>query len=223
MGSPASPFSAIARSPIVDTNRIATYTFLKLLQDWNSRINNLGSQGQYNGLIESTATIGGRAGNIGSALANLDQNGVVTANGIDFTRNYLNKTFANINGSVAPGQLPQATTATQGAVVLPTGAVSNVLGSAAIQPTSAFDASGAAAAAQTAAQAFAANGSNISSGTVAAARLPALSALSGQITGGQLPASGLSVTIATAKLTSGGTNGSMTFTNGILTAHTDAT
>jgi hypothetical protein len=34
---------------------------------------------------------------------------------------------------------------------------------------------------------------------------------------------GLSATITTAKLTGGGTEGSMTFTNGILTAHTDAT
>ena len=36
-------------------------------------------------------------------------------------------------------------------------------------------------------------------------------------------ASGLNVTITTAKLTTGGTNGSMTFTKGILTAHTQAT
>lgn len=35
--------------------------------------------------------------------------------------------------------------------------------------------------------------------------------------------SGLSVTITTAKLTAGGTNGSMTFTNGILTSQTQAT
>jgi len=35
--------------------------------------------------------------------------------------------------------------------------------------------------------------------------------------------SGLSVTITTAKLTAGGANGSMTFTNGILTAQTQAT
>lgn len=34
---------------------------------------------------------------------------------------------------------------------------------------------------------------------------------------------GLSVTITTAKLTGVGANGSMTFTNGILTAHVDAT
>lgn len=35
--------------------------------------------------------------------------------------------------------------------------------------------------------------------------------------------SGVSVTITTAKLTGGGANGSMTFTNGILTAQTAAT
>lgn len=34
---------------------------------------------------------------------------------------------------------------------------------------------------------------------------------------------GITVTITTAKLTGGGTNGSMTFTNGILTAQTPAT
>lgn len=36
-------------------------------------------------------------------------------------------------------------------------------------------------------------------------------------------ASGLSVTITTAKITSGGSNGSMTFTNGVLTSQTQAT
>ena len=52
---------------------------------------------------------------------------------------------------------------------------------------------------------------------------PAFSDISGQITTSQLPASGLTATIATAKLTVGGTNGSQTFTNGILTAQTPAT
>ena len=37
------------------------------------------------------------------------------------------------------------------------------------------------------------------------------------------PTTGISGTIATAKLTPGGANGSLTFTNGILTAHVDAT
>ncbi len=37
------------------------------------------------------------------------------------------------------------------------------------------------------------------------------------------PAAGITAVIVTAKLTGGGANGSMTFTNGILTDHTDAT
>lgn len=61
------------------------------------------------------------------------------------------------------------------------------------------------------------------SGTATAVQVPALSALSGQITTSQLPSSGLSVTITTAALTGTGTQGSMTFTNGILTAQTPAT
>jgi hypothetical protein len=38
-----------------------------------------------------------------------------------------------------------------------------------------------------------------------------------------LPQAGISATIATAKLTGGGTNGSMTFVNGVLTAQVAAT
>lgn len=37
------------------------------------------------------------------------------------------------------------------------------------------------------------------------------------------PPAGITAVIATAKLTGGGANGSMTFTNGVLTARTDAT
>jgi hypothetical protein len=61
------------------------------------------------------------------------------------------------------------------------------------------------------------------SGTATAAQVPALSALTGQITESQLPSAGLSVTITTAMLTPTGTEGSLTFTNGILTAQTPAT
>lgn len=54
----------------------------------------------------------------------------------------------------------------------------------------------------------------------AAVFIAALSATSAQVN--QL-AVGLSTTITTAKLTGGGANGSMTFTNGVLTAQTAAT
>jgi hypothetical protein len=57
-------------------------------------------------------------------------------------------------------------------------------------------------------------------GSVTAAQVPALSALSGRITDAQLPVGGLTVTITTAALTT--VQGSMTFTNGILTAQVPA-
>lgn len=60
-------------------------------------------------------------------------------------------------------------------------------------------------------------------GSVSASQVPPLPALSGQITEAQLPADGLSVTVVTAKLTPTGTEGSLTFTNGILTAEVAAT
>jgi hypothetical protein len=60
-------------------------------------------------------------------------------------------------------------------------------------------------------------------GAVTASQVPALSALSGKITETQLPSAGLSVTVTTAALTVGGTQGSQTFTNGILTAEVAAT
>jgi hypothetical protein len=54
-------------------------------------------------------------------------------------------------------------------------------------------------------------------------QVPTLDQLNGQITTTQLPALGPSVTIATAKLTTLGADGSMTFVNGILTAQVQAT
>lgn len=60
-------------------------------------------------------------------------------------------------------------------------------------------------------------------GTANPSQLPVLSALNGQITNTQLPSDGISATITTAKLTPGGAQGSMTFTNGILMAQVQAT
>ncbi len=63
---------------------------------------------------------------------------------------------------------------------------------------------------------------NSTTGAFSAAQ-PAFTDVSGQITTSQLPSAGLSVTITTAKLTTLGTNGSQTFTNGQLTAQVQAT
>ena len=60
-------------------------------------------------------------------------------------------------------------------------------------------------------------------GAVTPSQVPALSALTGAITDSQLPPDGISGVVATAKLTTGGADGSMTFTNGILTSYTAAT
>ena len=52
---------------------------------------------------------------------------------------------------------------------------------------------------------------------------PAFSDISGNLTTSQLPTAGVSAIITTAKLTVGGTQGSQTFTNGVLTAQVQAT
>jgi hypothetical protein len=80
--------------------------------------------------------------------------------------------FNQLTGIATPAQLPAATSGAQGAVQLPSGAGSNILGSAAMTASSAYDAANAATAALTAAETYSANASNLTSGTVAIARLP---------------------------------------------------
>lgn len=63
---------------------------------------------------------------------------------------------------------------------------------------------------------------NASTGVFSAAQ-PAFTDISGNLATSQLPTAGLSVTITTAALTVGGTQGSQTFTGGILTAQVPAT
>jgi hypothetical protein len=60
-------------------------------------------------------------------------------------------------------------------------------------------------------------------GTMATQNANSVAITGGSIAGTIIPTGGITVTITTAKITSGGTNGSMTFTNGILTAQTQAT
>ena len=60
-------------------------------------------------------------------------------------------------------------------------------------------------------------------GTMATQNSNSVSITGGSIAGTIIPTGGISVTITTSKLTTGGANGSMTFTNGILTSQTQAT
>jgi len=79
--------------------------------------------------------------------------------------------FSQLNGQAAAAQLPAATTSERGGVILPSGAAGSTLGTAAMRATGDFDAAGAAAAAQSSAQSFAANASNLTTGTLAGARM----------------------------------------------------
>jgi hypothetical protein len=60
-------------------------------------------------------------------------------------------------------------------------------------------------------------------GTMAIQNANAVAITGGSIAGTIVPTGGISATITTAALTGGGTQGSMTFVNGILTAQTQAT
>jgi hypothetical protein len=60
-------------------------------------------------------------------------------------------------------------------------------------------------------------------GTMSTQNANSVAITGGSIAGTIIPTGGISVTITTAALTSLGTQGSMTFTNGILTAQTQAT
>jgi len=65
---------------------------------------------------------------------------------------------------------------------------------------------------------------NLGIGTLGTQNSNSVAITGGSITGTiVLPSNGITHTITTAKLTPTGTNGSMTFTNGILTAQTQAT
>lgn len=195
--------------PVIDlhTGRF-NWAGLKWSQGITQAVNNaLNILGQFNGVIGPDATVSGHVGTLRANIQNLSPTGLLAATAL--------------TGIVAPTQLPAADPITQGAVQLPAGATTNVLDSAAFQPASAFDVAGAAATAQTnaesfatasdtailtAAEAFAANASNLSSGTVPNARL-----------------SGISGTVHLGPYTVGGTQGSLTLTNGLITAFVDPT
>ena len=64
---------------------------------------------------------------------------------------------------------------------------------------------------------------NLGLGTMATENSNNVSITGGSVAATIVPVGGITTTITTAKLTTLGTNGSMTFTNGILTASTQAT
>jgi hypothetical protein len=191
---------------IVTSDGKATWIMTKWMISVGSTVNaNFDPNGDYQGPIGLRATIGGRS-TLATILENIATNGVVQASGIDFDIAYVNKDTDHIaDGFGSP--LAGGKAANTALLVSPP------------TPEAHKWVNGFSAGVFTKTQpAF----SDVS-GTAAAGQIPALSALSGQITGAQLPSGVISATIVTAKLTGGGTNGSMTFTNGLLTAETPAT
>lgn len=202
---PASTFIP-SRSPIADKDGMATWSFIKILQDWDTKLRNgLNQIGQITQDIPTTTKIVGRVA-IGTILQFLDDGGQVLAGGIDFTRAYTNKDTDHIaDGTGSPlagGKAAEIALVTSPPVPEASKWVKGFAGGVFTKTQPDF--------------------SDLS-GSATPAQVPALSALTGQITTAQLPASGISVTITTAKITVGGANGSMTFTNGLLTAQVQAT
>jgi hypothetical protein len=194
---------------------MATWSFMKILQGWDTKLTNgLNQIGQLVGEINAAVKIQGRTEGIGTTVGEINSEGVVT-----------------------PPGMTAATVGSQGAVVMPLGATNNGLGTAALADADAFDPSGAADTAQANAESFATGAANNAESAAntytnsAAANALALAQsfssnaaniTSGNLALGRMPSAGLSATIVTAKLTVGGANGSMTFTNGLLTAQTPA-
>lgn len=184
-------FTAL-QTPFLDANGRVSWTWLKLLQQWQTQLNTgFDQNGNLISNLSSTTGIVGRTGTVSGILANIGDNGVVK-----------------------PAGLPAATASARGAVILPAGAPSNTLGSAALQDTTSFDPSGSAASAQTAAQTFASAAANS-----AQANAEAFASNASNITSGTLDSNrllGFTGSVPLAKLTALGSNGSMDFTNGLL-------
>lgn len=222
--------STTPTGPLVNKDGTATYALVKWMQNMGTTINGaFDSKGNYQGPIGKKATIDGRS-TLASIVQYIDTGGIVTGPGIDFARAYLNKDTDHITDGT--GNPLAGGKAAYIALVSPAPTVGQTIRYDGINWKHVAIAVAKAANASQWLNSYDATTGNFSStqpaftdisGVAAPAQVPPLSSLLGQITTAQLPSSGLSVTIATAKLTTGGANGSMTFTNGILTAQTPAT
>lgn len=195
VASPQTPTSA----KMLKADGTLEWAWFKYFIDTTQALNNaLNILGQFNGVIGSGATVLGHGGTLATTIQHLTPSGQLVA--------------SQLTGVIASAQLPPADPALQGAVLLPAGAPSNTLGSAALQPDTAFDPAGAAAAAQAAAEA-----ASDPIGSATAAQANANAYTNSKFTGA------LSHTVPLAKLTVGGADGSLTFTNGLLTGFVDPT
>lgn len=213
----------IPQTPLFDSNTgQLSWAWVKWFQNITQAVNSgLTLLGQFIGELSQSTQITGRAGTVGSITQNIDAAGVVEGPGIDFIRPYLNKNTDNIadgTGSpltggktaytalVASGPISGRSLIFNGAQWQPAQVqYGNVNGTPVIpanEPTvtnqwiDSYDAS---------------------TGLFTRSQ-PAFSSISGQISIAQLPAAGFSGTVPLAKITVGGADGSLTVTNGLITA-----
>jgi hypothetical protein len=189
-----------------------------MLQGWDIKLQNgLNQIGQLIGEINAATKITGRTEGIGTTVGHIDDTGAALAPMVDFSRPYLNKTTDHINdgtGSPLEGgkvahQALVASTPIAGQALVFNGATwdpshpgfSGLTGT--IDPATQMPPSG------------------VTPGAYPAASITVNA--EGLVTGATPGTIGINGVIATAKLTVGGANGSMTFTNGILTSQTPAT
>ena len=219
-----SPFLGIMRAQIVDKDGIATFPLLKLFQDWDDRLTKgLNLIGQFIGNISPVATIGARPEGIGTTVQHITATGQL-ASLTNIAADVDTDHIADGVGSPLGGGKTAAVALLPGAAGQPL-VYHSLLGWRAGTVAYAQVTGGPAAPGPGTAGPIAHKWIS-SYDTVAGVYTlsqPDFSDLTGQITTAQLPASGLSVTIVTAQLTPTGTQGSMQFTNGILTAQTPAT
>lgn len=88
---------------IIGSDGKATYPFIKWMQSIGTTINaTFDTQGEYQGSIGDQATIVGRK-TLASIVHNIDTDGVVQADGINFSRDYINKDTDHIaDGTGSP-------------------------------------------------------------------------------------------------------------------------
>lgn len=206
MSTSATVSNTTPTGPLIDKNGKALYAFLKWMQSVGTNLNeNFDPNGDYQGPIGSRATVGGRA-TLVSILQFISTDGVVQADGIDFAIPYLNKDTDHIadgfGSPLAGGKAAFTALVSSPPPVTPHKWVRGLSAGVFVESQPDF--------------------SDLS-GSSAPAQVPVLSALNGQLALTQLPAAGLSVTITTAALTTLGTQGSMTFQNGLLVAQVQAT
>jgi hypothetical protein len=86
--------AGVLRSSLVDAGGFANAQLQKLFIDWDNRLTGIANQV---GELSASVRISGRTEGIGTTVENIDSSGVVTSDGIDFQRPYLNKTTDHIN------------------------------------------------------------------------------------------------------------------------------